>query len=323
MAAEAATIQRCAACGAAQSGEPHEDGRCEECRAPLQLAPAAWARGPAGWCVRHPDRPISGVCASCGAFTCTECDVSVQGIRLCEGCRTRMQRTLVAPVAWEERRELGVFRGWWRTTAGVISRPLTFFDQLDPRRDMGAAVGYALVGSVLHRLLSSLQRLGVAVWLLVQGGVTAASGGFGSGAPAGSLSGLAGTSPLWMTLGGAGVQLAVAVLAPFATFGLFLVVAMLQHASLRAVGAGGERGTLATLKVACYSLGGTGWMGLLPIIGPLVQLVWWTVLMVQGTAVIHRRSTTRTLVVVLPLALFCGAPLAAAGVAALLAVLGV
>jgi len=311
-----AAVRRCLECGAVQTDDAFEGGRCLECRAPLRLASAAVARGPAGWCRHHPERPVTGVCAGCGAFTCTACDVPVRGIRYCESCRSRLRRTLVAPVAWEERRTIGRPRSWWRTTAGVISRPDTFFDQLDPGRDVAAALGYALVGALLHRALWSVQSLLTGGWVLIEGVITAlTSSGAGSG-PGSSTA-----TMLLQPAAAAGAHIGLALLAPLATFGLFLAVASLQHLTLRIVGAGREHGFPGTLKVACYALGGTGWMGLLPVIGPLVQAVWWSVLMVLGTSRVHRRSTTRTLVVVLPMALFCGAPIAAAGVAGLVAVL--
>lgn len=311
-----AAVRRCLECGAVQPDETRVGGRCSECRAMLRLAPEAVARGPAGWCPHHPEHPVTGVCAGCGAFTCTACDVPVRGIRYCESCRSRLRRTLVAPVAWEERRTIGRPRSWWRTTVGVISRPDTFFDQLYPTRDITAALGYALVGALLHRSLWMGQSLLTGGWVLIEGVITAlASSGAGSG-PGSSTS-----TMLQHPAAAAGAHAGLALLAPLATFGLFLAVASLQHLALRFVGAGREHGFPGTLKVACYALGGTGWMGLVPLIGPLVQAVWWTVLMVLGTARVHRRSTTRTLVVVLPVALFCGAPIAAAGVAGLLAVL--
>ncbi len=307
-----AAVRRCGECGAAQAAGDLDGGRCVECRAALQLAPPAVARGPAGWCREHPGHPVSGVCAGCGAFTCTACDVSIRGIRYCERCRGRLRKTLVAPVAWEERRELGRARSWWRTTSGVISRPDTFFDQLHPTRDLGAAVGYALLGALLHQVWWMLQTTATgggvlldALWLAVT-----SSGGGG-----------AGPGPLLQALGAAAAHLGMALLAPLATFGLFAVVAAAQHAALRVVGAGGEHGLPATLKVALYALGGTGWLGLFPVIGALIQVIWWTVLMINGTARVHQCSTTRSLVVVLPMALFCGAPLAAATVAGVLTLL--
>jgi hypothetical protein len=311
-----AAVRRCLECGAVQTDDASEGGRCPECRAMLRLAPVAIARGPAGWCPHHPDRPITGVCAGCGAFTCTACDVPVRGIRYCESCRSHLRRTLVAPVAWEERRTIGRPRSWWRTTAGVISRPDTFFDQLDPNRDVAAAMGYALVGALLHRSLWMGQSLLTGGWVLIQGVVAALTSSGGGSGPGSSA-----VAMLLQPAGAAGAYLVLSLLAPLATFGMFLAVASLQHLALRIVGAGQEHGFPGTLKVACYSLGGTGWMGFLPVIGPLLQAVWWTVLMVLGTARVHQRSTTRTLVVVLPMALFCGAPIAAVGVAGLLAML--
>lgn len=95
MIAEAAVL-RCASCGAEQTAAAQDGQRCLECGRTLGLAPPPVARGPAGFCPHHPDLAVTGVCARCGRYTCTACDVSVGGLRFCRDCRVRFRRTFTA-----------------------------------------------------------------------------------------------------------------------------------------------------------------------------------------------------------------------------------
>jgi len=296
---------RCNTCGAVQPATAAAGQPCHECGHLLGFAAAPVPRGPAGWCVRHPQEPTTGVCARCGAYTCTACDVSLSGIRYCEACRLTMHRTLSAPVAWEERRSIGRLRAWWRTTSELIVRPVAFFEQLDPHQRIAPAMMYGLTGTVLHqvlrigmRMLNSLGTIAVLAWAAIHGN----SGGAGAG-------------QAFMThLVGQGSVLLFTLLSPLLLFALYVTVSLMQHAALRLVRAG-ESGVGATMLVAAYSMG-IGWVGLIPILGPPAFLVWWSVLMVIGTSRVHRCSTTRTLVILVPTLMLCVAPVAA-GIAAI------
>ena len=130
MSTEGTVPRRCASCGAEQAAGAEDRYRCPECGRVLRLAAPPVARGPSGYCPRHPDLEVTGVCASCGRFTCTACDVSVTGLRYCVDCRVRQRRSFTAPVAWEERREIGRWQAWYRTTSQVTSQPNAFFERL-------------------------------------------------------------------------------------------------------------------------------------------------------------------------------------------------
>lgn len=299
----AAGILRCSACGAEQPELAASGETCAECGRVLGLAPPPVVRGPAGWCARHPDRPLTGVCARCGAFTCTECDVSVGGLRFCTGCRTRQRKAFTAPVAWQERTHLGRFHAWLRTTRQVTSEPGIFFERLDPGARLGGALLFALLGAcLLQSGQTALNLAGVAGRLLLLCTRLVVD----PQAPGLAIHGL-----------GIAGEVGMLLVSPIAVLLLYLLVASLQHLALRIVDAGGEMGLEATLKVACYAFA-LGWLGIVPYLGHLVFPFWWTAVMVIGTARIHHRSTTRTLVVLLPTVLLMLAPVAACLAAGLL-----
>lgn len=302
---------RCAHCGGELPSAEME--HCDDCGHVVQLAPRPVARGPAGWCAHHPDEAITGVCARCGRFTCLRCEVSVQGVRYCEVCRDAERPTFTAPVAWEERGNVGVLRGWWRTTAAITGRPAVFFEQLSTEGGMGPALTYGLLGASLLMLSNAaLAILGTAGNVMMMAGplIQASQGG------------AVDTQFLISLLVLSTTRLLGVLVSPLATLTLYLIVAVMQHGLLRLVDAGHERGIGATLKIACYAMG-VGWLcGLVPTVGPAVLFpVWWTVLMVVGTARVHRRSTTRTLVVVVPTLALCLAPVAACFASAMVGLL--
>ncbi len=291
---------RCFHCGAVQA-DP-EARRCAECNQHLRLAAPPVARGPAGWCAEHPDRPVTGVCSRCGTFTCTACDVSVRGVRLCRSCRDDLAVRLTAPVPFEERRAIGWLQGWWRTTAEITARPARFFDAMEPTRDLGSALLYGGIGATLTsswQILFGLMY--VAMGILV--------GGVGLFAPSGPPS--SGPHPALIGLGFvSGMGMAVIVLAPLMTLLGYLLMACLQHGTLRLFGAGGELGLVATLKIGLYALG-TGWCGLVPYVGQWLHPFWWTGLMVVGISKVHGCSPTRALSVLIPVGIVCIAPVVA------------
>ena len=307
MTGEGTVPRRCASCGAELTPGAEDRYRCRECGRVLRLAPPPVARGPAGLCPRHPDLEVTGVCAGCGRFTCTACDVSVSGLRYCADCRARQRRSFTAPVAWEERREIGRWRAWYRTTSQVTGQPEVFFGRLRPAGGLLGAAVFGLVGAMLlnsgQMALNAAKLVVSAMTLVIQPG-------------------LHGWSSFDVGLAGAlGARLCYLLLTPLLVLLLFLAVASLMHVALRIVGAGAEHGVEATLKVALYGFA-LGWLGVLPWLGLVVFPFWWTALMVVGTARIHGRSTTRTAVVIVPALLLFFAPVAscfAAGMLGLLA----
>jgi len=220
--------------------------------------------------------------------------VSVRGLRYCVSCQRDHARHLSAPVAWEERREIGRARAWWRTTVDLTARPHLLYEAMPPRGEFGSAISYGLIGGFLQ---SSTQLLFLMMYVVVLGIVGIAMVASGGGSDA------------WVMLGICGFMLAMVVLTPVLTLFSFLLLASFQHLALRLVGAGKE-GLEATLKVACYALG-TGWVGVIPYFGAMVTPLWWTVLMVIGVAKVHRCSVTKALVILVPMAMACVAPVMA------------
>jgi len=292
---------RCRQCGASLPIDLDNRKLCAECNAPIRVAPPPIPRGPSGWCPAHPDSPVTGVCNACGAFTCTECEISVRGVRYCHGCREQLALQLAAPVAWEERRAIGRISAWWKTTAEITARPGQFYERMEPTADLSAAMRYGLIGSTMQWMWQVLLMglyigmfVVMAVVLVVAG---AASQGAGGGA-----------APGLVMLGVAGALLIATLLTPLFNMVFVAILATVQHVCLRLVGAGGEHGLAATLKVACYAMA-PGWTGVIPYFGQMAVPVWWAILMVVGTSKVHRCSVTRSLVTLVPFVVMFLAPI--------------
>ena len=296
-----ARMPRCRQCGAHLPPGYEDRKLCAVCRAPIRLAPQPVPRGPAGWCAEHPDALVSGVCNACGAFTCVECEISVRGLRYCRKCRDKLALQLAAPVAWEERRAIGRISAWWKTTADITARPGAFFERMDPTGDMSSALQYNLIGSALQWMWQVL-LMGLYVGLFVVMALVMVVAG------AAAQSGSAG--PGLVMLAVAGAFLLATLLTPAFNVIFVIILASVQHVCLRLVGAGGELGLTATLKVACYSMS-PGWTGVIPYFGQMAVPVWWAILMVIGTAKVHRCSVTRSLVTLVPFLLMFLAPIVA------------
>lgn len=299
-------VRRCASCGAEQAAEVVDGQRCHECGRILGLAPLPVPRGPVGFCPVHPDLAVTGVCAQCGRYTCTACDVSVGGLRYCRDCRVRHRRTFTAPAAWEERREIGRWRAWLRTTSQVTGQPGTFFARLQSAGGLGGALIFALLGAFL---LNS-GRMALGFFRLLVSSLTLLVDPL-----------LHGASSIDVSLAiYVGLRLLYLLASPLLVLLLFILVAALQHLALRLVDAGAEHGIEATLKVALYGFA-LGWLGVVPWLGPAIFPIWWTAVMVIGTAQVHGRSTTRTAVVIVPSLLLLLAPVASCFAAGMLGVL--
>jgi hypothetical protein len=304
-AVEAATplterLPRCRACGAVQASPPAPKGRCKECRALLRVAADPIPRGPSGWCAHHPDNQVTGVCIRCGAFTCVHCEVSVRGIRYCEDCREELALQLAAPVAWEERKTIGSMVAWWRTTAEVTARPAQFFERMEPRGDLSAALGYGLAGSALQWSWQILLMGLYVLFIGVIGLIIAIAASAQSSSP----------GPGLAMMGVFAGMIVLLLATPGLNLAFVLVLAAFQHLALRLVGAGGEHGIGATLKIACYAMG-VGWSGLIPYMGQMALPVWWAILMVVGTHKVHQCSVTRSLATLVPFVILFLSPIVA------------
>jgi len=292
---------RCRQCGAELPAGYEDRKLCGECRAPIRLAPQPVPRGPTGWCADHPQARVTGVCNACGAFTCVLCEISVRGLRYCKRCREQLALRLAAPVAWEERNAIGRISAWWKTTADITARPGAFFDRMDPTGDMSAALQYALIGSSMQWLWQIL-LMGLYVGMFVVMAIIMVIAG------AAAQSGSAGPGLVMLAVAGAFLLCTLAT--PVFNLVFVIILATVQHGCLRLVGAGGEQGLTATLKVACYSMA-PGWTGLIPYFGQMAVPVWWAILMVVGTAKVHRCSVTRSLATLVPFLVMFISPIVA------------
>ena len=299
-AVEVVRSARCSSCGAPQPTLLPPKGRCVACRAPLRLAAEPIPRGPEGWCPHHPDSQVTGICSSCGEFTCLQCEVSVRGIRYCSDCQELLAQQLTAPVAWEERRAIGRMVAWWRTTADITARPGAFFERMEPTGDFSSAFIYGLMGSTLQW---TWQIMLMGLYMVVLGVIGVAVAIAASAQNSSPGPGLA-------IIGVFAGLLFMLLMTPGLNLLFVLVVAAFQHLALRLAGAGGEHGIGATLKIACYAMG-VGWTGLVPYMGQMALPVWWAILMVVGTHKVHECSLTRSLATLVPFLIMFLSPIIA------------
>ena len=77
-------------------------------------------------CAVHWQTPAVGLCPRCGAYMCPWCQrQAVDGSILCQSCVARVEAG--APVPWDLRSDLGLWRAWWRTFKESLAGPDRFF----------------------------------------------------------------------------------------------------------------------------------------------------------------------------------------------------
>lgn len=112
--------------------------------------PALGAEG--AFCGVHPGALAAFVCARCGTFGCGACAFSTLPKR--EVCASCAQKGLGEPIPWERRKELGLWRGYWRTVRGVLRTPTAFFRTPPTEPGVFSAVVHGVASTTLGLLLS-------------------------------------------------------------------------------------------------------------------------------------------------------------------------
>jgi hypothetical protein len=181
-------------------------------------------------------------------------------------------------IPWENLREYGFFPGLIETIKLVMLQPQTFFSRLP----LGQGYSKPLI---FYLLVAEVQALAQFMWRMA--GVAPQGQGGGD----------------FLGLGLAGLSsLLVLILYPVFLAGMLFVVSALNHACLMAVKAG-KKGYEGTFKVISYS-NAPMVLAVLPLLGPLVGMVWTMVCTFLGFKYVHRTTNMRVLVaMILPLLL--------------------
>ena len=183
------------------------------------------------------------------------------------------------PPPWEERRRYGFWLALWLTWRDSVFKPVPFFRTLPPRSGLGPAIGYTL-------LITAVALFFNFYWATLRSGL---SGGAEEGLVA-------------MLLGG---------LIAFLMFGLFLLVLYLGllflmvaliHLGFMVVGAG-RMGYEATFRSVAYASGPAAF-AIFPFFGPLLGLVWGSVVLFIAVREAQRTTNGRaTVAFLMPLIL--------------------
>jgi hypothetical protein len=172
------------------------------------------------------------------------------------------------PPPWEDRRRYGFWLALWLTWRDSVFKPVPFFRKLPPRSGLGPAIGYTL-------LITAVALFFNFYWETVG---TALSGGAEEGLVATLLGGLI----AYLTLG---VFLLVLYLGL-----LFLTVALI-HLGFMVVGAG-RMGYEATFRSTAYASGPAAF-AIFPFFGPLLGLVWGSVVLFIAVREAQRTTNVR------------------------------
>jgi hypothetical protein len=218
-------------------------------------------------CVGHPGVDAQGPCLSCGRWACDVCALPAVAGLLCPVCASER-------MPWEDRGQLGFWRGFARTLVPSMFAPEELFGRLQRRGPVAPALGYAavthLIGASTPALLSVSSSFGFA------------------GSPAdrlvSSLSLLGAVTLLWLAAD--------------------VLLALLIHGTLAILGE--AQATFgATVRAVCYG-GGVGVLYatiLLPSI--FVPQVWATLTTIQAIRLSHRTTPGRATTAVLVPTLAC------------------
>ena len=119
---------------------------------------------PGAVCAVHPERSARLVCTRCGSYGCEACAFSAVAGR--EICRTCAAQGLAEPLPWEQRKELGWWRAYWRTTQLVMLEPTRTFRT--PSTENGIT-GSILFGALAYTLGQAIVLLLVLAMFLMMG----------------------------------------------------------------------------------------------------------------------------------------------------------
>lgn len=247
---------------------------------------------PEAHCAAHADRVAIDICSRCGSFACRECLVlGADGQGVCSACLAR-QGGDTAPVPWERRGELGLWRAYWETTKAIMFNPNTAFDRVEPETGRWwDPLSYGILSNFL-----ALSGTLVAYAFIGAIGLIAAFADKSS-------SKLGGAEAVGIAIG---VVIAFCVAIPLGAMMAAFVIAGVEHLALRLVGVQ-TRDFEATLRTYCYSQAPMFW-GVVPFCGAYAYPIWQIVCRIYGYKSMHRTTGGKAAAgVLLPTGLCCGA----------------
>jgi len=185
------------------------------------------------------------------------------------------------PIPWEQK-DLDFFSAFYETLRLLFLKPRTAFRRVPVAPSFARPLGFAILVGWPGILAATLWDLAFSRYL--QSVLPMTSDQQWERNPPVEI-GFALAAPIWL---------------PVALF----LGALLQHLFLMMVGAG-KRGFVGTFRAFCYAQG-AALLGLIPLVGGLLSLVWHLVLQVVGLSAVHRVSVGRVLVaVLLPVSVCC------------------
>ncbi|MFZ5445034.1 MAG: hypothetical protein ACOZQL_33900 [Myxococcota bacterium] len=271
----------CPACGYYNPGGQQH---CFHCGLPLP----AGASGDA-FCAVHAGVKATGACSRCGTFGCATCLTQRGADWLCPKCSARAD---VLP--WDERATIGLWRAWWRTAVLLLSRP-SALATVEPDAPIGSSLVYAL----LSILVGFVPTVALYSLLIV---------------PA-ALLGARSDASLDKAFGGAGMVAVPVIVISYVVMLLamqlagVLIGAAFDHLGLMLVGAQPKS---YTVTARAHALGMSPYvLGLVPVCGLYVFLIWGIVLRIIANMHLHRTTAGKaTAAVLLPVVVLCGGGLA-------------
>ncbi|WP_224362123.1 YIP1 family protein [Hyalangium versicolor] len=97
-------------------------------------------------CAIHPEHQALQICSRCGTFACEQClRDSPPGESLCSACVAREERI---QLPWENRRELGFVRAWFKSVGPIMLSPRKTFASMKPSGDVGGALLFAAIANL-------------------------------------------------------------------------------------------------------------------------------------------------------------------------------
>jgi hypothetical protein len=190
---------------------------------------------------------------------------------------------------WENRNQVGFFRGFWESVKLSMVEPQRFFGSVPAGGDYVNPLLYGMICICIGFIFSAFyqvlfQSFGVFLGLLTHQPPREIAFGFGASVA---------------------IAAAIVVSSPVAAFiHLFLYTAV-YHLFLWILG-GNRKGFEATFRAFAYSQG-PQLLQIIPFLGSLATFIWHIVLFIIGLKKLHQASTGQAVATVfLPLVLLCG-----------------
>ncbi len=198
---------------------------------------------------------------------------------------------------WERRHEIGLFAALMGTWKKSLMRPAEFFEGARSSTSTGGVFWYGFVWSVLGGLFNWLWQ-----WVFSAGQQAEIAQALETMREANPQ--MAKLLEQWMSLSQTGGGVVGLLWVPVAAALGILVWAALLHLGAMVFGAAGG-GWDATFRTVCYGQGPQVF-NIVPQVGPLIALIWGTVIQVVGIHKLHGTSMGKaTLVVVIWYLLCC------------------